>query len=89
MTDWADEITNDIWRDKRNPNKSHWTYEAAQALREAVAAETERWETYLAEIYADGGLNSVAKICDEQIDKTGGLLGRVRKKAAAIRETPK
>lgn len=49
-------------------------------------------EDLLARLYAMGNdytklvCPAVAQLCDEVLDQSGGLLGRVRAKAAAIRE---
>lgn len=53
----------------------------------AIRAERER---VCAAVYAEGHSTSapvaVAKVCDETLDRSGALLGRVRDAARAIRE---
>lgn len=73
------EVLVDTWNDQHG---------AAAAVADAVKAER---EDVLARLYEAGGIGSdtcclIAQLCDEELDRSGGLLGRVREKAAAIRE---
>jgi len=54
-----------------------------QAIKDAV-------EHVLTLIYLEGNVTAfvaVGKVCDEELDKSGALLGRVRDLAAEIKET--
>ena len=58
-----------------------------QARREALEEANERLIESLARIYLyDGCSLPVAEVCDSFIDKSGGLLGKVRDKARALME---
>ena len=47
-----------------------------------------RLEMALAKLYAAGCHRQVADLCDDELDRSGGLLGRVRTKARAYQSDP-
>ena len=68
-----------------------WVETATEIIASALQHERER---VLALVYAKDAFSiermsaclAVALVCDEELDKSGALLGRVRKQAAAIRQ---
>ncbi len=55
-------------------------------VADAIRAERERLEDMLVKLYvSDPAYVAVARLCDEEIDKSGAMLGRVREKAIALR----
>ena len=47
-----------------------------------------RLEMALAKLYANGCSLAVARLCDEELDRSGAMLGRVRVKAQEIKKDP-
>lgn len=62
-------------------------FKIPQLASEFTAIRAEAIEETLAKLYAasDGSQLAVANLCDDVLDTSGGLLGRVRKRATALR----
>lgn len=67
---------------KQPPNTYQLLDEKAQAELAYLKAIHEHFVEYLAAKYKDGRAVEIAGLCDETLDRSGRLLGRVREAAA-------
>ena len=58
----------------------------SEAWNDLVRVDKDAVARVLAEIYATH-YRQIAELCDEHLDRSGGLLGKVRHEAAILRQT--
>jgi hypothetical protein len=69
------------------PDTMEWqeAWERQQQRADDLQAEVERLREGMAMLYNDGYAPAVAKLCDEHLDRSGGLLSEIRIAAANLR----